>query len=197
MSPPFNSLPSDPLSNLFTGEERRTLLQIARRAIEEAIIHGRRWHPESLPEKLAAPRGAFVTLMLRGRLRGCVGMAEARDSLAQTVARCAVAAATEDNRFKPLDPSEVTGLAIEISVLSPLAPIKPVEIEIGRHGLVIERGAHRGLLLPQVPVEHRWTREDFLSETCVKAGLAGDAWESPETRLLGFTADVFSEDQDS
>jgi AmmeMemoRadiSam system protein A len=193
MSPLSSRAASDSDSHTFSEQERQILLTIARRAIVEAIIHGRAWHPESVRKKLAAPAGAFVTLELRGRLRGCVGMAEARDSLAQAVARCAVAAATEDTRFKPVKPEEVAGLVIEISVLSPLTPIKPGEIDIGKHGLVVERGTFRGLLLPQVPVEHKWTRERFLSETCEKAGLPGEAWKSQETRLLGFTAEIFSE----
>jgi AmmeMemoRadiSam system protein A len=169
------------------------LLEIARRAIVDFLIHKRLWRPEPVSEKLATAGGAFVTLMFRGRLRGCVGMPASNDSLARTVAHCAVAAATEDTRFKPVGPDEVAGLAIEISVLSPLAPIQPDEIEIGRHGLVVERGAFRGLLLPQVPVERHWSRERFLAETCEKAGLPAGAWKSPETQLFGFTAEVFSE----
>jgi uncharacterized protein len=197
MSPLSNQQASGTVSKSLTDQDRRALLEIARRVIVESIIHGRRWRPESMTEKLAAPGSAFVTLTLGGRLRGCVGMAEARNSLAHAVAHCAVAAATEDTRFKPIKPEEVAGLTIEVSVLSPLAPIKSDEIEIGRHGLVVERGAFRGLLLPQVPVEHHWTRENFLAETCLKAGLPADAWKSAETRLLGFTAEIFSENEHS
>ncbi len=197
MSPLSNQQASGLISKSLTEQDRRALLEIARRAIVEAIVHGHRWRPESVSEKLAARGGAFVTVSFGGRLRGCVGMAEARNSLAQTVAHCAVAAATEDTRFKPIKSEEVAALAIEISVLSPLTPISPEEIEIGRHGLVVERRTFRGLLLPQVPVEHRWTRENFLAETCLKAGLPEDAWKSTETRLLGFTAEVFSENEHS
>lgn len=192
--PPFSNCPAPNRgSHTFNDIERRALLQIARHAIVEAIVHGRDWQPESVPENLAAVGSAFVTLMVRGRLRGCVGTSAAQDSLANTVARCAVAAATEDTRFNPIKPEEVPGLFIEISILSSLTPIKPDEIEIGLHGLVVEQGAFRGILLPPVPVERRWARERFLAETCGKAGLPEDAWKSAETQLLAFTAEVISE----
>jgi len=169
------------------------LLAFARRAIVEAVLHARVWKPDTAQGSLREQRGVFVTLDRRGRLRGCVGQVADPDPLAQAVAHCAVAAARNDMRFSPVRSQEVSELTIEISVLSLLREIHVDEIEVGRHGLMVARGALRGLLLPQVAVEHRWTRERFLQETCDKAGLPGDAWKSPETQLLGFTAELFSE----
>jgi AmmeMemoRadiSam system protein A len=115
------------------------------------------------------------------------------DTLLETVARMAVAAAIEDGRFEPVTPAELDHLSIEVSALSPLQPIRPEEIEVGRHGLLIALGGRRGVLLPQVPKEYGWDRETFLVHTCRKAGLSDDAWKEPGVELLAFTADVFGE----
>jgi len=171
------------------------LLQIARRALLETIVRGQRWEPDSGFGLLSERRGAFVTLHVGKKLRGCVGQVEPPRSLAFTVARCAISAAREDDRFDPVQPEEVSRLTIEISVLSPPKLIAPTEIQISTHGLIVERGPFRGLLLPQVAAERHWTPEKFLSETCLKAGLAGDAWKSAETQILGFSAEVFSESE--
>jgi len=176
-----------------SSEDRRELLAIARRAISEATLYEREWLPPAGIGALAELRGAFVTLELRGRLRGCLGQPEAVESLAHTVARCAVSAANEDRRFSPVPPHEIADLEIEISALSPLTPIAPEKIEIGRHGLLIQQGRSHGLLLPQVPVERNWTAMRFLEETCEKAGLSRQAWKSPDTRILAFTAEIFSD----
>jgi AmmeMemoRadiSam system protein A len=110
--------------------------------------------------------------------------------LGKTVAQCAVSAAREDPRFAPLRPEEVEDVEIEVSVLTPLQPIAAEDVVIGEHGLLIEQGAKRGLLLPQVAVEHELDRERFLQETCRKAGLPADAWKSNETRIFGFTCEI-------
>jgi AmmeMemoRadiSam system protein A len=174
-------------------EERRELLAIARRAISEATLKEREWLPPLGKGALAELCGAFVTLERRGRLRGCVGHPEPAEPLAHTVARCAVLAAREDHRFSAVDAAEIAELEIEISALSALAPIAPEDIEIGKHGLLIQQGHSHGLLLPQVPVERHWDSFRFLEETCEKAGLSRMAWKSPGTRILGFTAEIFSE----
>ena len=109
------------------------------------------------------------------------------------MADAAQLAACQDPRFKPMKPVELSQLGVEISVLSPLAPIEPAKIEVGKHGLMIRRGGFRGLLLPQVAVEHRWNPEQFLEETCMKAGLPADAWREARTEILGFTAEIFSD----
>ncbi len=172
--------------------EREELLRIARRAATTWLREGR--IPEESPasEKLNAPGAAFVTLTEHGHLRGCIGYTEARAPLYRTVQECAVASATEDPRFLPVSPAEIGSVRIEISVLTPLLPIRPDAVDVGVHGLMVRRGARRGLLLPQVPTEYGWDRETFLDQVCVKAGLPRDAWRRG-AELFGFTAEVFSE----
>ncbi|PYT84328.1 MAG: hypothetical protein DMG40_01615 [Acidobacteria bacterium] len=174
--------------------DRRAALELARKAICEAV--SRRKLLESIPREgiFSARCGVFVALHLRGRLQGCIGVTEPSEPLGAALVRCAVSAALEDPRFTPLKESQLEDLGVEISLLSPLAPILPEAIEIGRHGLLVVRHAQRGLLLPKVAIEHRLTREQFLEETCAKAGLPREAWKDPETRILGFTCEVFSED---
>ena len=138
-------------------------------------------------------RGAFTTLHLRGRLRGCIGYVIPTHSLYRTVAETAQAAAFDDPRFPPVTAEEAPHLKVEISVLSPLQPIRPEEVVTGVHGLIVSKGGRRGLLLPQVPVEWGWDRETFLSQTCRKAGLPPDAWRQ-DIDLQAFTAEVFGEE---
>jgi AmmeMemoRadiSam system protein A len=177
-----------------SAEERRTLLQVARDALEAHFAR----RPAGLPQPtsaLAEKRGAFVTLHARasGDLRGCVGMMRSDQSLLATVARMAVAAATEDGRFESVTVDELPALQIEISALGPMRPIRPDEVEVGRHGLWISYAGRRGVLLPQVAVENGWDRETFLDRTCWKAGLPEDTWRKAGVELLGFTATVFAE----
>jgi AmmeMemoRadiSam system protein A len=108
------------------------------------------------------------------------------------VAETARAAAFDDSRFSPVTKQEAVELGISLSVLSRLFPIRPDEVEVGLHGLVISFGSHRGLLLPQVPVEYDWDRETFLGQTCRKAGLPPDAWRKGAA-LEAFTAEVFGD----
>jgi AmmeMemoRadiSam system protein A len=173
--------------------QRKRLLGIARKALDGYIGAGKIPPEEGVRGKLAAPGSAFVTLTKNGRLRGCIGYTEAVAPLFKVVQECAVAAATEDPRFPPVSSNELSSLRVEISVLTPLVPIRPEEIEIGRHGLMVTQGRMRGLLLPQVAVEWGWDRETFLDQTCVKAGLPSSAWRHGAT-LLAFTAEVFGED---
>ncbi len=175
----------------WSPEERRILLDLAHRSIEAAL--GDKQVDTTPPaEHLAQPRGAFTTLHIKGELRGCVGYVTAEYSVYRTVAETAVAAAFYDTRFHPVSPFEAPQLQIEISVLSRLFPIKPEEVEVGRHGLVVSLGGRRGLLLPQVPVEHGWDRLMFLAQTCFKAGLPADAWQQG-AKIDAFTAEVFGE----
>ena len=179
------------------GEDRLLLLRAAREAI---AVHLRGVDFEA-PEgrgALAEGRGAFVTLRRRedDDLRGCVGLMRSDRSLLETVTVMAVAAATEDGRFDPVTLEELPGIAIEISALGPMRPIRPEDVEVGRHGLLISQGRRRGVLLPQVPVEHGWDRETFLAHTCWKAGLPEDAWLAPGAELQAFTATVFGEDEE-
>jgi AmmeMemoRadiSam system protein A len=113
--------------------------------------------------------------------------------LAEVVARAAINAALNDPRFPPVATEEVASLEIELSVLSPLSPITPESIVAGQHGLMVVRERHRGVLLPQVATERKWSGQRLLEETCVKAGLPRDAWRDPKTQILGFTVDRFPE----
>jgi AmmeMemoRadiSam system protein A len=173
--------------------DRRAALQLARTAVVEAVAH--RKPPEVFLRDgiFAERRGVFVTLHVRHRLQGCIGVIEANEPLGEAIVRCAAGAALEDPRFAPMKEEQLGELNIEISLLSRMEPIAPESIEIGHHGLFVRVHAQRGLLLPQVAIEHRLTREQFLEETCRKAGLPGGAWRDPEALLFGFTCEVLSE----
>ena len=184
----------------YSSDQRRILLAIAHEAITAKIAG------EPLPGKppldraaaslwaaLEEPRGVFTTLYSRCELRGCVGYVVPAKPLFQAVAETACAAAFEDSRFWPVSPAEAPELKISLSVLSQLFPIDAAHVEVGRHGLVISDGVRRGLLLPQVPVEHGWDRETFLEQTCRKARLPIDAWKKSAT-IEAFVAKVFGDD---
>jgi AmmeMemoRadiSam system protein A len=175
-----------------TETDQQTLLKMAREALVGYMELAEIPKVPEPGESLCQPCGAFVTLRDGKRLRGCIGVIEARSSLYITVRECAVWAATSDPRFPQVRKEEVAGLHIEISALSPLFDIAPEDIEVRRHGLLISRGAQRGLMLPQVAVQWKWDREQFLEETCRKAGLPLDAWRH-ETKIRAFTAQVFEE----
>jgi AmmeMemoRadiSam system protein A len=167
------------------------LLQIARESVK-AASEGRCYIPPPEAEPaLLDPRATFVTLRKAGELRGCVGSMVARSPLYRAVAESAYSAAMEDPRFPPVEARELPALSIDISVLSPFTGIRPEEIVVGRHGLMVTLGASRGLLLPQVAVEHHLNAEQFLEMTCRKAGLPRDAWRTG-AKLQAFTADHFS-----
>ncbi len=147
---------------------------------------------------LAEARGAFVTLHVAGDLRGCIGSFRPIGSLAETVARMAVAAATEDPRFRPIRPEDVAELRISVSALeAPVRLADPRAFEAGRHGLVVTRGWNRGALLPKVAVEQGWDTEKFLRHTCLKAGLPPTAWQEPDCQVDAFEADEFGEGPES
>jgi AmmeMemoRadiSam system protein A len=173
--------------------DKCSALQLARTAVVEAV--SRRQLPDHIPKEgiFAQRRGVFVTLHVGGRLQGCIGVVEPHEPLGEAIVRCATSAALEDPRFAAMRPEQLDFLGIEISLLSPPEPIAPEAIEIGRHGLLIQLHSQRGLLLPQVATEHHLSREQFLEETCKKAGLRSQAWCDPEARLFGFTCEVFSE----
>jgi AmmeMemoRadiSam system protein A len=173
--------------------DHQNLLLLARKAIVEAVT--RRKLPEDIPHEgvFGLRRGVFVTLHIGGELRGCIGTTEGDEALGDAIVRCAASAALQDPRFPAVRTDELDQLQLEVSLLSPLMPIQADEIEIGRHGLAISDEGHRGLLLPQVAVEHHLSREEFLGETCRKAGLPREAWRWPATRIEGFTCEVISE----
>ena len=134
---------------------------------------------------------------MKGKLRGCIGVIEPRETLRESVVHCAQSAAFRDPRFSPLRSDDLHGLEIEISVLSELSRIAPEAIEIGKHGLLIASADHRGLLLPQVATEHHLTREEFLAETSHKAGLPRSAWRDAQTEIYSFTCEIFREGQEA
>lgn len=208
-SPETASAPArEDASPEYSAEERALLLRLARQTIEaalrgeaevrgEAALRGEHRPMDTTPPPpsphLAEKRGAFVTLHLAGQLRGCVGFVQPSRGLYQTIIEAALSAAFHDPRFLPVSPEEAPELQVEISVLSPLRPIAPEEIVVGRHGLVVSRGLYRGLLLPQVAVQQAWDTATFLEQTCLKAGLPIDAWKHGAT-LQAFTAEVFGDE---
>ena len=175
----------------FSDDERATLLRLAHESIVAALEH-RELSLDPPTRHLGESRGVFTSLYLKCQLRGCVGYVIPAYSVYRAVAETARAAAFDDTRFSPLTIEEAPGLEIELSILSPPRPVAPDAIEIGRHGLLIGMAGRRGLLLPQVPIEHGWDRATFLEQTCHKAGLAGDAWQKGAS-IEAFTAEVFGE----
>jgi hypothetical protein len=173
--------------------ERAALLGIARGAV---LAHLGMAPAPALPPagRLAEPRGAFVTLRVAGDLRGCIGSFRPQGTLAETVARMAVAAASEDPRFPALRAADVPGLQVSVSALEPPRRLEdPRRVEVGRHGLVVKKGWSRGTLLPKVAVEHGWDADAFLRHTCLKAGLPPTAWREPDCEVEVFEADEFGE----
>ena len=175
----------------YSPEERRSLIGLA----HEAILSSLEQRDVVLPGtagRLQEPRGAFTTLYLEGEVRGCVGYVYPVAPLVQTIVETARAAAFQDVRFLPVTQDEASRLKVEISLLSPLVQITAEEIVLGKHGLLLSFGTSRGLLLPQVPIEHGWDRVTFLQQICRKAGLGSDAWQQGAI-LEAFTAEVFGD----
>ncbi len=175
----------------FSNEERALLLQLAHDSIT-STLEGRTISLDPPSTHLAEPRGVFTSIYLCGELRGCVGYVLANYPVYRAVAETARAAAFEDDRFPPVAGEEAARLEIQLSVLTPPRPVRAEEIEVGRHGLHISWHGRRGLLLPQVPLEHGWDRQTFLEQTCRKAGLPPDAWQKGAS-LEAFSAEVFGE----
>jgi AmmeMemoRadiSam system protein A len=174
--------------------DRQRLLAVARRALE-ARVGGRSIPPPESGGMLDEPRGAFVTIRRRGELRGCLGRVSPDAPLAETVADLGASVADSDPRFNPVAPTELGDIDLEISVLTPEHEVHSIgEIEPGRHGLIVELGHRKGLLLPQVATEQGWDAETFVSQTCRKAGLPQDAWKHG-AKVYVFEAEVFGEDR--
>ena len=175
--------------------DRATLLRVAREAI---VAHARGERTPVVADAgiLSRRAAVFVTLHQSEQLRGCIGHLGFDQPFSEVIPHCAIAASSEDPRFPAVTAREIPSLSIELSVLTPLEPINgPDEIEVGRHGLVVESGHRRGLLLPQVATEWNWNAETFLSQTCHKAGLPPDAWKHG-AKIWRFEAEVFGESAD-
>lgn len=177
---------------MFEHDDRCRLLAIARSALAARVLRERDPAPDG-GGALDTPCGAFVSVHQGHELRGCLGRLEADWAVAWVVAHLGRAVADSDPRFPPVTIAELPGLTIEISILTPEREVRsPDEIEIGRHGLIVESGRRRGLLLPQVAAEREWDAATFLDHTCLKAGLSSDAWKRGAS-LRVFEAQVFSE----
>jgi AmmeMemoRadiSam system protein A len=182
-----------------SAEERRYLLELVRFSISGTLKGGFREAdlPAAPGAVLDKELGAFVTLNKNGNLRGCIGRIVGDAPLRLTVSRMAIAAAFHDPRFPALGPEEWPEISCEVSVLGPILPCREAEkIVVGQHGLIMKKGMRQGLLLPQVPVEWRWNREEFLRHTCAKAGLPAAQWqeawkEGSGTELYWFEAMVY------
>jgi len=181
------------MEQILTAEERGILLRAARQTIESRLEHRSCPQPQA-SGNLKKKCGAFVTLTKKGSLRGCIGFVVAARPLLETVIEAAEASAFHDPRFPPLDRRELPQISIDISVLSEPRPLASLdEIQVGTHGLIVRRGLRSGLLLPQVATEYGWDRDTFLTHTCYKAGLPGDAWRAQDTEIELFSAEVFGE----
>jgi len=175
--------------------EKETLLAIARQAIIHGVKTGQEYIEPREEKTLNQRNGCFVTIKQKGQLRGCIGNFQSELPLFKEVAQMAQASSAKDPRFYPLKEEDLDNFTLEISVLSPLQKVESIEeIEVGKHGIYIEKSFYRGVLLPQVATEHNWDRQTFLKQTCLKAGLPTDAWEAVDADIYLFSAQVFGEE---
>ncbi|MCL7415385.1 MAG: TIGR00296 family protein [ANME-2 cluster archaeon] len=191
------------MTELLTQEEGKIALDMARRAITEYLANGGTIKADDLPAVFYANRGVFVTLNRRSstgkELRGCIGRPYPVMPLGDAIIISAINAAMEDPRFDPVTPGELENIEIEVTVLTMPERLEgmprdlPGKIEVGRHGLIVQRGPYSGLLLPQVAVEHGFDVEEFLGQTCMKAGLFPDAWLEADTEVFAFEGQIFHE----
>lgn len=181
------------MEGTLSGDQKRFLLGLARRTIEFYLEKGKKLEESADDPQLLEKRGAFVTLKVENELRGCIGYPLPHKSLKDTIIECAIAASSQDFRFPPIKKEELPLLDIEISVLTLPRKITDVsEIKVGEHGIILSKGPHKGLLLPQVPVEWDWDLETYLNHGCLKAGLPEDEWKKGATIEI-FSAQVFAE----
>ena len=181
-----------------SSEEKVYLLETARNSIKNLFEKTELAEPDyDKNPVLNSNAGAFVTLTINSRLRGCIGYIISENPLFETVKDAAVQAAVGDPRFKPLTKDEFENVDIEVSVLSePFKMNSYDEIVLGKHGLILDDMGRRGLLLPQVPIEHNLNMEQYLCAICEKAGLPSNSWKERTLNIDMFTANVFSEKQE-
>ena len=176
----------------FTDEEKKLLHDVAIYAIRSRCLEKPFPNLGAIPTKLQDKYGAFVTIKKNGNLRGCIGTVISQINILDTIKTMAIRAAFSDPRFTPVIGPELDHLEVEISVLSPLKKIKDIsEIEVGKHGILIQNQQYSGLLLPQVAIEQNWNLNQFVESVCKKAGLKSTAYSHPSTILYTFEADVF------
>lgn len=181
------------MSESLSAAQKKLLLELAREAITGSVRTGKLALREAQTDGLRAQQGCFVTIKQDGALRGCIGNFTSEKPLFQLVQEMAVSAAIHDPRFYPMKEEDLANFHLEISVLSPLSKVEDLEtVQVGRHGLYLEKNFSRGVLLPQVAVEQGWDRETFLGKTALKAGLKQDDWKEGAD-IYVFTAEVFAE----
>lgn len=183
-------------------EEGKKGLQLAREAIEQYLSDSMKMKQKNgLPVSFEEERGVFVTLNKYGTLRGCIGYPYPVFKLKDAIIDAAISAAVNDPRFPAVTEEELTDITVELTVLTVPLVLKeqpkelPKHIEIGKHGLIVKKGLYQGLLLPQVATEHNWSSEEFLCESCWKAGLPQDAWLDEDTEVSIFEGQIFKEEE--
>ncbi|NDB92542.1 MAG: TIGR00296 family protein [Nitrososphaeria archaeon] len=184
-----------------TDQDGQILVSTAREIVVEFVTTGKRITlGKDIESKLSFDAGLFVTLNSKNDLRGCIGFPLPR-KISQALPEAAIAAATEDPRFSPVDKSELNKITFEVTILTPPEEIMindksklPEKIKVGKDGLIIKQGHNSGLLLPQVPVEYGWNEQEFLSHTCQKAGLPSDCWMQKQTKVYSFEGIIFKEE---
>ncbi len=183
-------------------EEGKKGLQLAREAIEQYLSDSMKMKQKNgLPVSFEEERGVFVTLTKYGTLRGCIGYPYPVFKLKDAIIDAAISAAVNDPRFPAVTEEELTDITIELTVLTVPLVLKeqpkelPKHIEIGKHGLIVKKGLYQGLLLPQVATEHNWSSEEFLCESCWKAGLPQDAWLDEDAEVSIFEGQIFKEEE--
>ena len=180
-----------------SAELRLKLLRVARQSLENFMKNGDQIQfPTEIPE-LLEKRAVFVTLRKRsnGDLRGCIGHSKPRYPLIEAVAKTAISSAVDDTRFPSLTLDELPDLLIEINMLSPLAPSKPEDVKIGKHGLMINKGLKGAIFLPEVAVSNGWDLHTFLNELCRKADLPEGSWQDREAELYFFESETWGENE--
>lgn len=178
---------------MLTQTQKSELFSMARKSIRDYLKSGQRQKIQTDDALFLEKRGAFVTLKKSGRLRGCIGRIAADEPLIKVICDMAIEAATADPRFPSVSESELDSIGLEISVMSPIEQITDIsKIKVGTHGIIIRKGFASGLLLPQVAAEYGWNTEQFLEQTCVKAGLNRDDWKKG-AKIFIFSAEVFGE----
>ena len=185
------------MSTQLSAQFRLKLLRVARQSLENFLKNGNLIQfPTEIPE-LLEKRAVFVTLRNRdhGDLRGCLGQSKPRYPLIEAVAKTVISSAVDDTRFPSLTLDELPDLLIEINVLSPLAPSKPEDVKIGKHGLMINKGSKGAIFLPEVAVSNGWDLHTFLEELCRKANLSEGSWHDREAELYVFESEAWGENE--